>query len=254
MNEQKKQLIIVYRKQEAKFAYLAGNLISEYFDAYKVLLWDENEWNSNKSTVTTTHKIVFVGDNDLSRDHSTGIVWRYDEFNMKYGWLGNQCVIIANPVFDYGSGKYQDGVFLPAFSHYQLPRRVEGIVNQMRSDAELKQKMLTSWNRDDGLPLRRGGIEIISGPFGSGASVIADDSIVKALKLHQRDIIAIDMEAYGIAHSACKALVDEIPWLIVKGVQDYANSEKDDECRNFSAHMSAYFAFEFVKQYSDMYL
>ena len=46
--------------------------------------------------------------------------------------------------------------------------------------------------------------------------------VVEEIKAHQRTLGAIDMESYAIAEVANAALAKEIPWLVVKGVQDFA--------------------------------
>ncbi len=49
---------------------------------------------------------------------------------------------------------------------------------------------------------------------------------------HQRNLSAIDMEAYAVAEAACLAGESRIPWLVVKGIQDFADSEKMTNTEN----------------------
>lgn len=57
------------------------------------------------------------------------------------------------------------------------------------------------------------------------------------------------MESYAIAEVANAALTREIPWLVVKGVQDFASPLKDDQYREYSAFVSA----TFIKKFLDYF-
>ena len=90
--ETKKQAIIVYRKKEEKHAHLLASLISAYTD-YKVAEWEEKHWDANKATLPSSQKIIFFGDSDTAHKHTLGISWRFNEHFMKYGWLGDKCIV-----------------------------------------------------------------------------------------------------------------------------------------------------------------
>jgi nucleoside phosphorylase len=96
--------------------------------------------------------------------------------------------------------------------------------------------------------------------WGSGSSVLADKIFIKKrLIKHDRNIGAIDMEAYGLARSL--DIINfrrdrKIGWLIIKGVQDYAQTEttgdipgKSDQYRHYAAYASALFMCEYLHSY-----
>jgi hypothetical protein len=91
MSEQN-QAIIVYRKQEAEYAHLMANLIAA-FTEYEVALWEEKDWIANKSSTSSSQKIIFLGDTDEAHLRHNGMNWEFNLHNMKYGWLGNQCIV-----------------------------------------------------------------------------------------------------------------------------------------------------------------
>lgn len=87
-----KQVIIVYRKKNDEYAHLMANLISAH-TGYEVAEWEEKDWLANKATTSSLQKVIFLGDSKEAHKRHLGMTWVYNQFNMKYGWLGNQCVV-----------------------------------------------------------------------------------------------------------------------------------------------------------------
>lgn len=75
-------------------------------------------------------------------------------------------------------------------------------------------------------------------PMASGSAVMADGQIWRKLAaMGVRTIAAVEMEAATIA---TVAHARDVPrWLVVKGVTDHANADRDDRYRNFAARASA---------------
>lgn len=88
----------------------------------------------------------------------------------------------------------------------------------------------------------------------SGSAVLADNKKVAEILKRQRDLTAIDMEAYGVACAAYSVGDKQTDWLIVKGVQDNGTSDKDnpqekDRFRQYAAYTSASFVKQFITEY-----
>lgn len=156
-------------------------------------------------------------------------------------------LIIFSPVYDYGSGKYSSGQFLPDYRQRQINGEVRPIVEQMCCDVNLKREIKDTWENQIGKPDTELSIHIY--PGGSGAAVITDENVVRQLQIHQRTLGAIDMESYAIAEVANAAITREIPWLVVKGVQDFATPLKNDQYREYAASISAMFVKKFLEKY-----
>ncbi|MCM1304742.1 MAG: hypothetical protein NC305_01900 [Lachnospiraceae bacterium] len=156
-------------------------------------------------------------------------------------------LIVFSPIFDYGSGKYSDGRFLPDYRQHQINGVVRPIVEKMCCDMNLKRAIKDTWENQSGKPDTE--LEIHIYPGGSGAAVITDEKIVEELRSHQRTLGAIDMESYAIAEVASAAMTQEIPWLVVKGVQDFANPLKDDRYREYAAFVSGVFIKKFLEEF-----
>lgn len=97
LEQSTKQAIIVYRKQEAEYAHLMANLISE-FSEYEVAEWEEKDWLANKASTPSSQKVIFLGDTKEAHSRHISMNWKFNSHNMKYGWLGNQCVVDVDPL------------------------------------------------------------------------------------------------------------------------------------------------------------
>lgn len=156
-------------------------------------------------------------------------------------------LIVFSPVYDYGSGKYAHGHFLPDYRHRQIGAEIRPLVERMCADTQLAREIKDSWDFHLGKPDTELKIHIY--PGGSGAAVITDEAVIDSLKTHQRSLGAIDMESFSIAEVASAATAREIPWLVVKGVQDFATPLKNDTYREYAAFVSAVFLQRFLTLY-----
>ena len=88
--------------------------------------------------------------------------------------------------------------------------------------------------------------EIKVGPMASSNAVVKDGITWQHLtQLGVRSIIGLEMEASTIANSAYKLGVPE--WIVVKGVMDHADPNKDDRYKSFAAKASAEVLFSFLE-------
>lgn len=150
-------------------------------------------------------------------------------------------IVAANPTWDYGSGKYgskdNEEVFEPAPYPLALSSRVRGVLEQFEGESELLSKLRSQFKGTP--PANVPKLHI--GPFASGAAVVARAAMVHAVQLQHRKLLAIDMEAYGIAIAATELPLPPREFLIVKGVSDFADEDKGDSQRRYAAYLSAQF-------------
>lgn len=156
-------------------------------------------------------------------------------------------VVVAKQIFDYGSGKIQDGIIKPDYTPLEMMEVLTNYATEAAYDNETLRAIRDSWPIAQGKPDTE--LKAHVGPFCSGAAVVADDSIVAGITEHKRSLIGIDMEAYGVATACVTSLSHRTPFLIVKSVQDYANSDKNDDYRLYAAFTSAKFVYEFIRKY-----
>lgn len=152
-------------------------------------------------------------------------------------------LVVFSPVFEYGAGKYNNGIFTPDYRQRQLNGCFKPTVYKMCNDKVLTRKIKDEWAYDK--PDTELAIHICAA--GSGAAVVTDEDAVKRITGHQKELGAIDMEAYAVAEVASIVAHHEIPWLVVKGVQDFATPLKNDRYRMYAAYASAMFMKKFLE-------
>jgi nucleoside phosphorylase len=81
----------------------------------------------------------------------------------------------------------------------------------------------------------------------ASASAVRADRPFEEVRVPVRGTVAIDMESAALG----MVMSDHplIPWLVVKGVCDYADSQKDDTYHDFAARASALYALSCIQNY-----
>lgn len=85
-------------------------------------------------------------------------------------------------------------------------------------------------------------------PLASGRAVRSDNPF-KDIQIPVRGAVAIDMEGDGFARVMETERFLGIEWLIVKGVSDYADQDKDDSYHIYASNAAAVYALCFIKAY-----
>lgn len=157
----------------------------------------------------------------------------------RVGKVGIGDVVIANPSWDWGSGKIVSGRQGPHF--LPSPHQIELDVDLLPKLAELAADVsmlaqIKAAARGKKPPTE---LRIHLGPFASGAAVVADKETFNSLLEQNRDVLGLDMEAYGVC-AACKGSGRPRPIpIIAKAVCDFADEKKDDDYQEFAAHTSS---------------
>ncbi|UQA56951.1 CHAT domain-containing protein [Polyangium aurulentum] len=97
----------------------------------------------------------------------------------------------------------------------------------------------------DGLPPPRP-FRVHVGPIASGNMVVEDANVFHELSASMRKVLGLEMEASAVG---ALARDHELPWMIVvKGVMDFADGEKDDHFKHFAARASAECLLAFLRE------
>lgn len=153
-------------------------------------------------------------------------------------------VIIGNPTWDWGAGKHAEAednsvVFRTGALQAVLSAELSEIVSDVAEDSATRRAIRSGW--DGGVP--SGEFSIHLGPMASGASVLAHSEVVARIQEQNRDLVAVEMESYGVmaAASSCG-----IPGLAIKSVCDYADAEKHDGWQDYAAYTSAAYFMQLI--------
>ncbi len=155
-------------------------------------------------------------------------------------------IVVGRQIFDYGSGKLIQGKLHPDYQPVALDDHLSACVQDLAQDKQLLGRIKSEWPLETGVPVTE--LRAHVGAIASGAAVVADEAVVEGVREHKRGLLAIDMEAYGVARGSLAAISPPRP-LIVKGVQDFADDQKSDDYREYAAYVSARFLLAFIERY-----
>lgn len=153
-------------------------------------------------------------------------------------------VIIADPTWDWGSGKVvpdrERSKFLPAPHQLDLDA---GLVSTLKDIAEDKLGLAAIKHSIAGTK-PSSELAVHFGPLVSGASVMASELAFENLLDQHRGILGIEMEGYAIASAAVGSGKPRPTAMIIKGVCDFADADKNDDYQEYAANVSAKFLYE----------
>ncbi len=121
----------------------------------------------------------------------------------------------------------------------------EGVITKSHELTRAGRKVLASHQRVDvDTPLTLP-FAIHAGPMASGNVVVKDGlTWIKLKKFGVRSVLGLEMEAAAIGRAAFDAGLDH--WVVVKGVMDHADPNKDNRFKHFAARASAEVLFAFL--------
>lgn len=152
-------------------------------------------------------------------------------------------VVIGDPTWDYGSGKravdkFKSAVFQVAPYQAPLSSEIRSLAEQLARDPQVMQAIRGKWPHE----VPEGTLSAYVGPMASGASVVADDEQARLVALQQREVLAIEMEAYAVMAAMEYAAAPKPTAIAIKSVCDFADSQKNDKWQKYAAYTSAAFA------------
>lgn len=155
------------------------------------------------------------------------------------GKVGMGDILVADPTWDWGSGKFKQrgGVeeFHPA--SYQM-RLDEGLRNRV-----LSLKSNSSWLADTkaafkgDVPVAPLGVHV--GAVASGASVLQSSEAVKRLIAQHKDLIGVEMEIFSLMFACHTASLPRPKAIAVKSVCDFGDRKKNNKYQPYAAYTSA---------------
>jgi nucleoside phosphorylase len=148
-------------------------------------------------------------------------------------------IIVADPVWDWGSGKWiaqdDDLKFQSSPHQLDLDARVRNQFRILASDVETLAGIKKSYVG----PKPATELRLHVGPLASGASVLADGQTMSLILEQNRNLLGVDMEAYGVLAAVYESTLPRPTAFVAKSVVDFADSKKSDEFHEYAAHTSA---------------
>ena len=104
-----KKLIIVCEEKCRSYGDYLAQLISLDDDTEETTVgtkdgevaaqvWTEKDYNNNAAQMSSNQYVLFVGNSKLIKEKSSHMKTEFNEYGMKYGWLGKQAVLCVEKV------------------------------------------------------------------------------------------------------------------------------------------------------------
>ncbi|MBZ3765977.1 hypothetical protein [Bacillus cereus] len=156
-------------------------------------------------------------------------------------------VVISDPSWDYGDGKYDfeagEIIFKQSPLQIRLDKTLEQEINILRSEEELIMKLYTSFGeRKPSDPFT-----VHIGPVASGAAVIAASKKIQSIKQQQRKLLGIDMEIYGFMYAIENTNGIKPLGIGIKGVSDLSDENKNSNFAQYASRNSVMISYELIK-------
>lgn len=165
---------------------------------------------------------------------------------MKYG-----DIIVANPCWDWGSGKWTrgpddgSGRFLAAPFQAHLDVGLREQLQGVAADRGALDEIRREWTGESPEHVLSARV----GPLASGASVLADEDMMAQIAEQQREIIGVEMEGYGVFVAAEESAEPRPKAMVIKSVVDFGGIDKDDKFQAYGAYTAAAFLGVFVRRH-----
>lgn len=156
-------------------------------------------------------------------------------------------VMIADPSFDYESGKRifdgEKSIFKPDFKPLRLDDKVCQVIKHIanRSDALFHIYDSCYYEKPDNM------LQVKIGPVGSGAAVLSDPTVINRVLEQNRKFMGFDMEAYAVMLAGAIAPSPKPSTIVIKSVSDFGEG-KTDKYQKYAAYTSANIMDLFIKE------
>lgn len=156
-------------------------------------------------------------------------------------------VMIADPCFDYESGKRvfdgEESIFKPDYKPIRLDDKVCQIIKHIaaRSDTLFRIYDSCCYEKPENT------LQIKIGPLGSGAAVLSDPTVISRVLEHNRKFMGFDMEAYAVMLAGTIAPSPKPNTIVIKSVSDFGDG-KTDKYQKYAAYTSAQVMDLFIKE------
>ena len=158
-------------------------------------------------------------------------------------------ILIADQVWDYGSGKNIAGIFgtsrfEPAPESIPLDHYLRSRLAEFRTRDSVLDEIREGWSQQ-----KFGKLSAQIGPVASGAAVLQNRWMIDNIKKGQRKLIGIEMEAYGLFMASEIAPHPKPKAFAVKSICDFGDHRKGDHYQSYAAYTSACFIHRFAEEY-----
>jgi nucleoside phosphorylase/CheY-like chemotaxis protein len=158
-------------------------------------------------------------------------------------------ILIPDQSWDYGSGKLvvESGrqKFTPDPHPINLDPALKSTFQTLSLNNEITDRIKNEWPGEKPST----SLKLHVGPLASGASVIADPSVIEGILDYNRKLLGLDMENYAFFHAAAHAPHPRPVAFSAKSVSDMANEKKNSDYQRYAAYTSAQLLYYFISNH-----
>ena len=164
------------------------------------------------------------------------------------GKVGVGDILIADPCFDWDSGKWlrekpkAELKFRPAPYPWRLDEGLRGVVKRLDREQWLKDLC----RNFEGKQIADRPPKIIVEAMASGASVLQAASLMDDVKDQHKNLVGVEMESYAVFTAAEYAAEPRPKCISIKSVCDFGDEDKEDGAHAYAAYTSAQFLYQFA--------
>lgn len=159
-------------------------------------------------------------------------------------------ILVTDISFDSGSGKVKtdakgEAKFEPDYRSLDIETDLKEDLLACKSKREFLDEIKKKWSADT--PETELNLRI--GPLASGAGVIENNHIIEEIRGHNRKLIGIDMETYGVFYAVKHCSKPRPQYVIsLKSISDFADPSKNDKFQKYASYTSASFMYKFLTE------
>ena len=158
-------------------------------------------------------------------------------------------ILVADPSWDWGSGKYEVVDGKPRFAADPQQLRISADIQPKLMQASEDAGLLAAVKASFAGNKPGNSLECHVKAVASGAAVLGDDAVVEEIKNQSRKLHGVEMEIYGLMMAAATCSKPRPIAFSAKAVSDFADTTKNDDLRSYAVHVSANFVVEFARRY-----
>lgn len=224
------------------------------FDLEKEETKIEDDWDYYFGSINDK-KIIAAYQNNTGLGDATNLATKLiSKFSPKYIFMTGVCgapelafgsIVISKFVFNINKGKIKENTF---FKELEVCKTHDLIINKLSSKISNSLAKIQSLLISDPVfkKVYKGfniqSINAVIEPTACSSSVVADSNYYKnVISNIDRKTAAVEMEGYGIMRAAELTNNGSSKALILKGVMDHADGNKNDQAKEFAALTSALF-------------
>lgn len=165
-------------------------------------------------------------------------------------------IIIADPCFDSGSGKWkvidENLVFHPAPYQIRIDEDIAQLCNDFTTNKEVFKDIYSGFNlpgfvRPTNIP------KIIIDANASGGSVLQSSTKMQDVIDTHKNLVGLEMEAYAVYTAASNAKHPKPKFFSAKSVCDFGTEDKGDQVHVYATYTSVKFLNHFISQAEFLY-